>query len=98
MNEHFYIEDNGIKDVLTDDKTLTLIELKDILNDLYNENQKVQEYIQENKRLSNIIIDLTHDLAKLKSHNNFLLDVVDRQHQLLIIYYNRLYETEDEGR
>lgn len=65
------------------------------LNDLQAMLEDLQE---ENKRLSNIIIDLTHDLAKLKSHNNFLLDVIDKQHQLLIIYYNRLYEIEDEGR
>lgn len=65
------------------------------LNDLQAMIEDLQE---EDKRLNNIIIDLTNDLAKLKTHNNFLLDVIDKQHQLLTVYYNRLYETEAERR
>lgn len=65
------------------------------LNDLQAMIEDLQE---EDKRLNNIIIDLTNDLAKLKTHNNFLLDIIDKQHQLLTVYYNRLYETEAERR
>ena len=65
------------------------------LNDLQAMLEDLQE---EDKRLNNIIIDLTNDLAKLKTHNNFLLDIIDKQHQLLTVYYNRLYETEAERR
>lgn len=65
------------------------------LNDLQAMIEDLQE---EDKRLNNIIIDLTNDLAKLKTHNNFLLDVIDKQHQLLTVYYNRLYEIEAERR
>ena len=65
------------------------------LNDLQAMLEDLQE---EDKRLNNIIIDLTNDLAKLKTHNNFLLDIIDKQHQLLTVYYNRLYESEVERR
>ena len=65
------------------------------LNDLQAMLEDLQE---EDKRLNNVIIDLTNDLAKLKTHNNFLLDIIDKQHQLLTVYYNRLYETEAERR
>ena len=65
------------------------------LNDLQAMLEDLQE---EDKRLNNVIIDLTNDLAKLKTRNNFLLDIIDKQHQLLTVYYNRLYETEAERR
>lgn len=71
---------------------------KEKYTDLNDLQAMIEDLQEEDKRLNNIIIDLTNDLAKLKTHNNFLLDVIDKQHQLLTVYYNRLYETEAERR
>jgi len=71
---------------------------KEKYSDLNDLEAMIEDLQEEDKRLNNIIIDLTNDLAKLKTRNNFLLDIIDKQHQLLIVYYNRLYETEAERR
>lgn len=71
---------------------------KEKYSDLNDLEAMIEDLQEEDKRLNNIIIDLTNDLAKLKTRNNFLLDIIDKQHQLLTVYYNRLYETEAERR
>ena len=71
---------------------------KEKYSDLNDLEAMLEDLQEEDQRLNNIIIDLTNDLAKLKTRNNFLLDIIDKQHQLLTVYYNRLYETEAERR